>query len=328
MTKLTNLQESPQYIDSVLKMIEKALGYEKNQSFKVDFYPLFNERNFKNCHILIEGEVIIGHIGCLTKNIELLSHHPINMYGGIAIAEEFRGKGYFRDFFEEVQKKSPEASLSFLWSDQLDLYEKFNFYPCVDLFHYHMTDTPAKGLWQKTKLKEITQPELKTLKRLYQDNEELRPVRTDQDWQDLTEIASSDLFILKSETGIENYFFINKGQDLPNIIHEYGHVDDRVIEDLTTFGHLWTPFKSEKEFEKQELFGSVVKLGSIDRLAPLLSELAGVELITLEGEEISVKMDDEEFTLLQKDFLPGLLGPGKFKEFDTQDLFISGLDSI
>ena len=328
MSKVTNLHDSPEFREKTLAMIEKSLGYEKENSFQVDFYPLFNESNYKNCHILIEEDKVIGHIGCLSKRFELLNSHPINMYGGIAIEEGSRGKGYFTNFFQEVLKLSPAACLSFLWSDQLDLYEKFDFYPCIELFHYHKSEDGPSNKWVKTSLKELSEDQVKQLSSLYQSNDEIRILRDKKDWETLSNITSTDLYIRTNQNQIENYFFIHKGQDLKDIIHEYGEINDETVKELTTMGHVWTPYRSKSHFSRQELFGSVVRLGDEDLFKKFVKELAGADLVNRNESEITVRLDDEEFTLLIKDFLPGLLGPGKFKEFETQDLFISGLDSI
>ena len=324
MRKVTNLEESPEYEKETLELIESSLGYKKNNQFSIDFYPLFNKDNFKNCFILLEDKKVIGHIGCLNKKFELLTEHSINMYGGIAIHTDFRGKGLFTDFFHEALKSSPKAALHFLWSEQLELYEKFGFYPCVELIHYDRTDSVSSHRWSQTKLKDISQKDLNQIKDLYTSIEEIRLLRDDKHWTALSKIS----YIKREGEKILNYFFMHKGQDLKDIIHEYGVIDEQELSELISFGHLWSPFKGDAELSHQILFGSVVRVGDSKLFNYFLNEYAGAELISSNEDEITVRLDSEEFTLSQKDLLPGILGPGKFKEFETQDLFISGLDSI
>tara|TARA_Y100000768_G_C23981955_1_gene686388 strand:+ start:1502 stop:2494 length:993 start_codon:yes stop_codon:yes gene_type:complete len=328
MRKVTNLEESPEYEKETLELIESSLGYDKNNQFSIDFYPLFNKDNLKNCFILLEDKKVIGHIGCLNRKFDLLTEHPINMYGGIAIHKDFRGKGLFTDFFHKVLNSSSKAALHFLWSEQLELYEKFNFYPCVELIHYNKIDSPSSHQWDQTKLKDINQKDLNQIKDLYTLNEEIRLLRDDKHWTELSKISSSDLYLKREGEKILNYFFMNKGQDLKGIIHEYGIINEHELSELISFGHLWSPYKGDAELSHQILFGSVARLGDSKLFNYFLNEYAGAEFISSTEDEITVKLDSEEFTLSQKDFLPGILGPGKFKEFETQDLFISGLDSI
>lgn len=328
MSKVTNLYDSPEYEKETLNLIESALGYDKKNSFSVDFYPLFNKDNFKNCHILLEDKKVIGHIGCLPRKLELLTLHPINMYGGIAMHPDYRGKGFFTDFFKQVLMSSPKAALHFLWSEQLELYERFDFYPCLELNHYNRADSPSPSEWTKTQLNKLEESQLRQIKDLYTTNDEIRIVRDEKHWGSLSKVTSSELYLKLDGEKILNYFFMHKGQDLADIIHEYGAIDNQVLSEMIQYGHVWSPFNAKADLTKQILFGSVARLGENQLLNTLLMEYAGTELIETREEELTVKIDDEEFTLQKKDFLPGLLGPGKFKEFETQNIFISGLDSI
>ncbi len=328
MSNITNLADSPQYQKETLKLIEKSFQYSSPFKFDVDFAPLYNERNFKNCHILLENDEVIGHIGCLQKDIELLSKHKVNMFGGIVIKDEYRGQGKFNLLFSHVLSLYSEACLSFLWSEKLALYERFHFYPCVNLIHYLKSEKPFGSNWHETKLASLTSEDLRQLKELYSASDEIRISRSEKDWEELALITSARLFIKKQGNKIKNYFFIDKGQDLTEIIHEYGKIDDHELSEMINIGNVWTPYISEKNFSCRELFGSVAKIESANAFKTFLAEFAGAEFISQTDQEITIKIDDEEFTLKVKDFLPGLFGPGKFTEFETPDLFISGLDSI
>lgn len=328
MSNITNLADSPQYKNKTLKLIEESFQYSSSFRFDVDFYPLFNEDNFENCHILIENDEVIGHIGCLQKDIELLSTHKVNMFGGIAIKDEYRGKGKFSSLFSHVLNLYSDACLSFLWSEKLSLYERFHFYPCVNLIHYLKNEKNISSDWIETELKNLTPDELKQVKDLYSASDEVRLLRTDVDWSQLAQITSTRLFIKKDSDKIHNYFFIDKGQDLTEIVHEYGVINDLDLSEMISIGNVWSPYISEKKFLCRELFGSVVKIENTDAFKNFLSEFAGAEFLKQTDQEVTIKLDEEEFTLKIKDFLPGLFGPGKFAEFDTPDLFISGLDSI
>ena len=128
MSFITTLKEHPEHYSQTIALIEKAFGYPQEHKFDVDFYPLMAKDNHSNCYILLEDNTVVGHIGRLTKNLSInTKEYPINMYGGIAISKGQRGQGLFSKLFNHVLQSSPQTPLNILWSDQVELYNKFEF---------------------------------------------------------------------------------------------------------------------------------------------------------------------------------------------------------
>lgn len=325
--KIVRLSDHKALEPEVLKLIELSFGYQPENSFKVDFYPLIKPENHQNCFVLLVDGKVTGHIGCLQKKITLKSKHLINMFGGIVLAKEYRGKGLFKEFFETVQKNFEQAALSFLWSDKLDLYARFNFFPCVDLYQYHQRESSdANHTLRTCLLKDLSEAERDELKQLYLRSDELRIDRSAQDWEDLKQITSAQLLLLEANSKIENYAFIHKGQDLPGVVHEYGYLNSEFLKILTQYGNVWTP--QDFESPRQQLYGSVVKAHPNRAFRSFVKEHCDVEVKDFNGNDILLNLEGEEFDLDIKDFLPGVFGPGQFKEISAKSLFISGLDSI
>lgn len=170
----TNLEKSPQYIEQTKVLIESSFGYSSNHSFAVDFYPLFNPSNFKHCHILIDNNQVIAHIGIKQR---ILKGHKLTMYGGIAISEKYRGKGIFKDFFNSIVTMYSNCALHLLWSDKLDLYKKFGFHPAGELHQYTKEKTPHHYT-----VEEISWSEFQYVN-LYENANEVRLDRTLSDWK-------------------------------------------------------------------------------------------------------------------------------------------------
>ena len=193
----TTLLERPDLFDKTLQIIEKSFDYSEDNSFSIDFSPLVMKKNWGNCHLLLIEDEVVGHIGILNKKISIKEKSfNIAMYGGIAIDEKHRGRGYFSHFFKDVlMKHNQDTALHMLWSDQTELYEKFNFYPCVDQYEYNQ-DLEDAEQYLPTKLNTLTDKEIKSLQLIYDKQPELRFERSFDQWCDLKEITSTDLILL------------------------------------------------------------------------------------------------------------------------------------
>lgn len=325
---IKNLEEAPQYKDKTIALIEKQFGYTKDNHFEIDFYPLINPNNLKNCYILLDQDEVIAHIGCREVAFNLGDLHPVNMFGGIAVSEEHQGQGHFKKLFEYVLERHSDVAMSFLWSDKLDLYEKFDFYPCGDLNQYTQDVLGTKGFSiTETSFDKLPGEDFQQLQQIYQLSEEIRLNRSADEWNQLKNITSSQLYLIHRNDVLINYFVKNKGQDLQEIIHEYGYIDLEQLKLMLNYGNVWTTFKCE-DIPFQQLYATVAKIQDPKKFKAMIEAFFNVKFVSLQGSEITVQIGDEEFTLSQKDFLPGFLGPNTFQEVDSEPLFISGLDSI
>lgn len=313
----TNLEKSPEFAKETKELIEKSFGYDSNNSFDVDFYPLFNKENFKNCHILIDDTKVIAHIGVKQR---MLQEHKLNMYGGIAINENYRGQGVFKRFFNSLLDEYSNCSLHLLWSDKLELYKKFNFHAAGELHQYKEKRSEHEFLVKQVDWHNFP------IRSLYNNKEELRLSRSSSDWQDLEQISSSELYLVKEGEKIINYFIKNKGADLTNIIHEYGFLNLDQLKVMQNFGTVWSPQNIE---ENETLFSTVAKVGDTAQFKALVQDLSGLSVKAISYDNIQFTYDGLEINLSHPKFLNGIIGPGRFKELDQlKPLFISGLDSI
>ena len=236
--KASNLELNPELIDQTLSLIEDCFEYSKENSFKVDFYPLFNPNNFKNCHILVdENNQVVAHIG--QKKRTLGSSFDSSLWGGIAVHKEFQGKGIFKNFFKSLLEKENEKTIQILWSGDPDLYTKLGFELKHQQFEYHQEDGNSE--FQLIDKSTIDSLDLEMIKSLYHQKSEnfLMFRRTDQDWSDWKQVTSADLYIQKKGEEIISYFLINKGQDLTNVIHEH-FIPKELFSKVRSHGNIWT----------------------------------------------------------------------------------------
>lgn len=329
---ITDLKRKPQKRHETIQLIEKAFDYSKENKFEIDFFPLMREENASNNFILLENEKVIGHIGVLNRIFKIAGKEfEVSMLGGIAIDEAYRGKGFFKDFFNEILKKYEDSAFHLLWSDKLELYEKFDFYPCIEQFEYTGGVESDNPEFIKMKLQDLNDNEIEQLSKIYNTSQELRYERSIEDWVKLKKIISSDIYIKKENEKIVNYFFMNKGEDLSNIIYEYGSIKD--IEEISTYGILWSPynFDVENEEDKTLLYAALLKINNKESFAQFISSYTNnkIQVSNIEKNKINFSFADDKFQLEVNDFLSGIFGPNKLQELsDTPKILISGLDSI
>lgn len=262
---INNLQEKPEFFDQVINLVEDSFGYNENNSFLNDFYPLINNLNHSNCWILQDNNKLVGHIGVRTSSLN--NNTNFAMMGGIAINPDYRGQGLFNDFFREIVNKYKNFDFIILWSDKSKLYKKFGF----DLTGNQYTLLKVDGM-QSTfeKVKSIDDEIKSQVAFLYKTlvTNELAITRSKQDWNNIWNITSSDLYIAKNRNDILSYFFMNKGQDLNGIIHEAYFATDHHLEAAVTLGSLWLPHQYKEYAEFDEKLGLIKfnKAVNIDKL--------------------------------------------------------------
>ena len=60
----TTLDKNPDLFDQLTNLIPKCFNYPKDQSFKVDFFPLMEKENWSNLHLITDkNNEILAHIG-------------------------------------------------------------------------------------------------------------------------------------------------------------------------------------------------------------------------------------------------------------------------
>lgn len=327
--KFSNLKESPQFLAKTIKLIEESFEYEKQNSFEVDFYPLINEKNLSHCHILLEEETVIAHIGAQIRTINLENQkYPITMYGGISVDKDHQAQGHFTKLFQHVLRQYSSSCLHLLWSEKLELYQKFNFHPAIELnqYPYHKSDELPSDEFkvEQSYLIDLDSKTLEQVKKLYLNSTELRLNREKNDWENLIHITSAQLYLIYKNDELHNFFIKNKGQDLTDIIHEYGFIDNEQKKIMCSYGTLWSSLDLKSE---AKLFAALVSIGDKEKFKAFIHEYIDFRITQID-KDVSFIYKDENFLLSTKEFLQGVFGPGRFAEISAPPLFISGLDSI
>lgn len=329
--KLTNLKESAQYIDKARELIEKSFEYPKQFSFNIDFYPLFNEANFQHCHILIDNDEVIAHIGVKTKYLNIGSKtFKLHLYGGIAVDQSHQGKGIFKRLFNEVLNKYQDSALNILWSEKIDMYKKFQFFPAIEQFKYPpLLNQNIQIEYEQTQLNNLSSKQKDFLIQNYSNITENRLSRSEKEWEELFQIQSADIYFIKKESKLHNYFIKGKGADLTNIIHEYGFINESELKSMQNFGEVWTPSYKSTESSYETLFAALVSIGELKEFTPFIYELFGIKVESIKDDQIKFQFENDFYKTSTQDFLQGIFGPNRFKEIKAPSaLFISGLDSI
>lgn len=335
--QITNLKEKPTCLEKTLKLIEKSFHYEGHNSFRIDFAPLIDSSNHHNNFIMIdEDENVIAHIGAKDKIITLdNTDFPVTMLGGIAVDEAHRGEGHFQTLLQDVlAEKRSETTFFLLWSDNEKLYNKFGFYLCGAQLEIDVKEK-IEG-WIKTKYHSLAQEEKVEVQNLYLKSfahTYLTFNRDDKDWELIGKITSTDLFIKKSGNHIRSYFFKNKGQDLTDIIFEYGTNGSmaELISEIKGMGRVWmgNPLLETDQLQFQFFMCPADQRLFYDFIGKFTQGKIAVRNINVMKQEVFFDFNGETLMLKSDEFLTGIFGPGAFEELENlPSLFISGLDSI
>lgn len=249
-------------------MIEQSFGYDENNSFEIDFYPLINEKNLSNCFIAHESNNVLAFIGLKKRNIQINNKEcRVNLWGGICTNEQYRGQGIFSKLFEKALQDNDHCDFHFLWSEKYDLYEKFGFLPSFDQHEFKEIKSKTHLNYNEKKYSDLSEKEKSELYYLYekktQDYYMLK--RSKKDWQDLFKTSSSNLYLYKEDEKIISYFIKNKGADLGNIIHEYSYQNSEQLTSILNYGDIWGTANESKHIISNNNFPlALVKHNNIE----------------------------------------------------------------
>ena len=336
----STLAQLPDFFDDTIKLIEKEFKYPAHHSFLNDFYPLMGPLNHENCHILIDGEKVIGHIAVKERTLTYKSTSTkVALIGGIALDEKYQQQGNFTPFFNKiVQKYSSKNALLLLWSDLKPLYNRFNFFEAGGVIQTGKKKLLSENLpkeWETTQFSKLTDTDFARIKSLYKEQNLLTLERSESDWDQIKEISSASLYIKRENKEVCSYFVKDKGNDLSGIIHEFVTRGNNVLEAIEQFTdyQVWIPEVYNSTFNKKDIFFcSFMKISNIELLSTFLQALTKdqVSLISYEGECVKVRYKEAEFDFSVEEFLTGVFGPNPIEEFSEimPHLYIAGLDSI
>ncbi len=336
--KIYNLEQKPQLFLPTLKLIEASFQYQTPHAFQIDFAPLMDASNHRNCFILVnEDEEVLAHMGVCERKIQINGEpFTIAMLGGIAVDEKKRGEGLFNLLMLDVlAEKRSDVALFILWSDMEKLYEKFNFYLCGQQFELEETKTEPK--FEITNFHFLNESDKNAIKDLYENSfasTYLTLNRTPHDWRMIEKISSAQLYLKRNNSKITDYFFMNKGQDLPGVIYEYGSSQNltQLLQEAQSIGKVWmgaplleTPHHQYQFFMTPgdtKLFSNFIQAYTQDKIS--------IKGINLMKQEVYFDFNQELHGLELEEFLRGVFGPGIFEELDglMKPIFLSGLDSI
>lgn len=319
----TTLAATPELYKDYIKVIESSFHYQDSNHFDVDFYPLMKEANWHNCYCIVDQNQVVATIACLPR--EIIIHQKkfqILLIGGISVKEQNRGQGLFSKLFNLVLSLYKNATFHLLWSDKLDLYKKYSFHPCFQIYHYKASKSSDSSF------KVISNTNL--IKDIDQNLDEIRLKRDESYWNDISKITSTNLFIKETNGIIKNYFFKDKGQDLKGTIHEYGHIDSQELASMLCHADVWTPHLFEG-FENRLIYGALLRVGNKELFSNFIESYTNnlIDVKNITEKNVTFIFNHQEHKIFQQDFLTGILGPNRFQELEKiKPIFITGLDSI
>lgn len=336
----TSLGKHPEYFDETLLLIEKSLNYSEKNKFEIDFYPLINQFNTHHCHILIdENKKVVAHIGFKERQLLIgKKTFPVVLIGGICVHPQLRGMGVFKSFFEESFTPYKEKSaLALLWSDQQLLYEKFDFFQAGSIIQtgdkiFSIKDSPdfiTKGSLNDKE----TFDEVKTIYNIAIKEKYLTLKRDERQWDEIFEIKSTDLYLIKRAQITDGYFFMNKGEDLNGIIHEiaFRENDEYYLDRLQQY-KIWLPEHAYSKIPgSKNLYTCFIKSCNNDLFKNFVNFYTNemINITKIDSQKVVFTFENGTLELTRSNFLQILFGPSRAQELSRlKPFFISGVDSI
>lgn len=342
MINYSTIQDSPEYFDKVIELIEENFSYEKNHSYKDDFAPLVNSTNWKNLHILTEGDNLVAHIGA--RIMKSTAGVSFLLLGGIAVHETYKSQGHFKELFNKViDLYKDQVALYVLWSDLEGLYKKFNFHEAGVLLQtgekdFNESEASNMGL-TKLDLASIDFNKLSQLQACYQSTANLfvSNNRDAMDWGVVSTLTSSPLYVHETNGMIDFYLFSGKGMDLKGVIHEFAGINPintKLWLDRLNDYKVWVPAKNPwKEIETDtSLYMGIFRIGNPELFSQLIHNWSEEQITIIDVDEtnIAFAFSGEEFVKPHGEFLQLLMGPGRAEEFLSiqKELWVTGIDSV
>lgn len=343
---LTTLSENPEYFEEVIALIEEEFHYDSALSYAKDFALLMDPLNFENCYLYIDQKTnkVASHLAVCPRVMTKSSHHiRVSFIGGIVTAKEFRGKDLFKNLMNHaLLEHSKTTGLFILWSEITGLYEKFSFHLSGGLIEtgHAVFSTNEKPIgFQKTTFNDIEEKDYEEIQKLYKEFNEnyfFTVIREEKDWSIIRNMTSIDLYIKKNEDGIiQQYFCVNKGRDLTNIIHEVGCKSEQylsLIKSLLKF-RVWLPESELSLSSKKDIFFTAfIRLGNFEILKTFLNDISAgeLQLSQITGDLITFQFNELQHQFSHQEFMQYVFGPKPIKEFEKFLLspYITGTDSI
>lgn len=343
---LTTLSENPQYFEEVIALIEKEFHYGNSLSYARDFALLMDPLNFENCYLYIDRESnrVVSHLAVCPR-VMIKNNQQVNVafIGGIATVVEFRGRDLFKNLMNHALSiHLKNCALFILWSEITGLYENFSFHLSGGLIEtghavFSVAERPIG--FNKTTFKDLPMKDFEKIKSLYTNfnqNYFFTVIRTEKEWSIIKDMTSIDLYLKRNADGmIEQYFCVNKGRDLSNIIHELSCLPEQylpLMKSLKKF-KTWLPEGELPLSDNKDIFFTAfIKLGNFEILKEFLKNLSEgeLELTSMTGDLITFRFNKVDHQASQKDFMQFLFGPRPLKEFEKLALspYIPGTDSI
>lgn len=178
--------------------------------------------------------------------------YNVAFLGGIAVKDEFKGKGFFKHLMVHTLKVlDPKVSFYLLWSGENELYKKFNFHQCGSIF----SSGNEELNFNVTTLNKLSDVDLSKIQELYERCWPNRVLRSEQQWQQIRRINSVQVYLEYQNNTVSSYAFIGKGFDLNGIIHEFGSIDlNDFIKRMEQY-KCWSPILSNLGDETQLWLG-------------------------------------------------------------------------
>jgi len=220
-----------QDLDALETLLNASFQYDANESYCVDFAPLFSNTTLESSRIITKNGTIAASGALHVSRVKVGSESfKAGIIGAIATAPQHRNAGLASQVLAELEGLALRHNCEtlVLWSDQVAFYEKLGFKAAGTQEIYLLTELFA-AINEKNLDRILNETKgsaaygwNEEVKALYQ-NHVFRCERTPEYWAELEKIRTCTRLQWLNEQGEATaYLAYNRGKDLKGVVHEWG----------------------------------------------------------------------------------------------------------
>lgn len=327
--KSPSLNELPKIIDFLDK------GFQSNVSWSIsqEYPTVFCKQNLHNIQIISQEEKIISHAVLKVIIIKTaFAIYKIGAIGSIFTDNKYRNLGLSKKLINQcinlAQKQNCE--LVILWSDLIDFYKKFDFYPAGFEIAFLLDKTLDVALPEEGKFVSSNKIDPAAILNLY-NKHTVNSVRNFSEVKSFLQIPNSEIYTYWNVNNqLSGYAVCGKGRDFHNYIHEWGgdlpyllyllsYIQKTKNEKITVICpyHSYNFINAMKKYQFESYVGvlGLLKIINYDLMIPKIVKAAsilGVDnlIIKKEGKNIFIGCKSDHLLIKsEEDFLYLLFGP-------------------
>ncbi len=228
--------------DAALALMEQVLRDGRPLAQE---YPLIFQSNATGrVETLEEDGAVVSTCAWISRTLATPTiDMPVAFVGSVATAPSIRGRGFGSRIVEETlaKAKAEGAALSMLWADSPEWYQARGWIPFGSENVYVIEHGNAILLPEPVGVRPANRDDYAAIHNLYGSHAS-RTLRIKEETEALMTVPNMQTYVCEREGEVVGYACMGRGEDLAQVIHEWGGEPDAV---LPIVSQLWAKSRNE-----------------------------------------------------------------------------------